>query len=85
LERVGPDGEDRMFARLVLAQLRPDARKQHREAERLCHVVIGAQFETEDGVGIGVMGGQHDNRRLEAVLAQDSNRLAPDTPAICRI
>ena len=75
-ERVGPDGEDRVLARLVLAQLRTDARQQHREAERLGDIVIGAGFEAEDRVGIGVVAGQHDDRRLEAVLAQDPHRLA---------
>ena len=75
-ERVGPDGEDRVLARLVLAQLRADARQQHGEAERLGDVVVGAGFQAEDGVGIGVVAGQHDDRRLEAVLAQDAHRLA---------
>ena len=60
----------------MLAQLRPDARQQHREAERLRHIVVGAGFEAEDGVGIGVMAGQHDDRRLEPVLAKDPHRLA---------
>ena len=60
----------------MLAQLRADARQQHREAERLGDVVVGAGFEPEDGVGIGVVAGQHDDRRLEAVLAQDAHRLA---------
>jgi hypothetical protein len=30
-ERVRADGEDRVLARLMLAQLRADARQQHRE------------------------------------------------------
>ena len=75
-ERVRPDREYRVLARLVLAQLRADARQQHGEAKRLGDVVVGARFETEDGVGIGVVAGQHDDRRLETVLAQDAHRLA---------
>ena len=61
----------------MLAKLRADAREQHREAERLGDVVVGAGFEPEDRVGIGVVAGQHDDRRLEAVLAQDAHGLAP--------
>ena len=74
-ERVGTDREHRVFARLVLAQLRPDARQQHGEPERLGDIIVGAGFEPQDGVGIGVVAGQHDDRRLEAVLAQDAHRL----------
>ena len=69
--------EHRVLARLVLAQLRADARQQHGETERLGDVVVGAGFQAEDGVGIGVVAGQHDDRRLEAVLAQDAHRFAP--------
>jgi hypothetical protein len=76
-ERVGPDGEHRVLARLVLAQLRADAREQHRKAERFGDVVVRAGLEPEDRVGIGVVAGQHDDRRLEAVLAQDAHGLAP--------
>ena len=72
----GPDGEHRVLARLVLAQLRADARQQHGESKRLGDVVVGAGFEPENGVGIGVVAGQHDDRRLEAVLAQNAHRLA---------
>src|SRR5262245_32051761 len=39
-EAVGPDGEDRVLARLVLAELGADARQQYREAERLGDVVV---------------------------------------------
>ncbi len=56
----------------VLAQLRADAREQDREAERLGDVVVRARFEPENRVGIGVVPGQHDDRRLETVLAQDA-------------
>jgi len=46
------------------------------KAERLRHIVVCPGFEAEDGVGIGVVRGQHDDRRLEAVLAQDAHGLA---------
>ncbi len=76
-ERVRPDGEDRVLARFMLTQLRADARQQHRKAERLGDVIVGARFEPEDGIGIGVVAGQHDDRRLEAVLAQNAHGFAP--------
>ena len=75
-ERVRPDREHRVFAGVVLAQLRADARQQHGEAERLRHVIVGAGFQPQDGIGIGVVAGQHDDRRLEAVLAQHAHRFA---------
>jgi hypothetical protein len=60
----------------VLAQLRADARQQHGEAEWLGDVIVRARFQPQDGVGIGVMPGQHDDRGLEAALAQDPDRFA---------
>ncbi len=60
----------------MLAQLRPDPRQQHRKAERLGDVVIGAGFEAQNGVRIGVVPGQHDDRRLEAALAQGAHDFA---------
>ncbi len=59
-----------------MTQLRPDARQKHREAERLRHIIIGARFKPEDRVGIGVMAGQHDDRRFEAALAQQLHGLS---------
>jgi hypothetical protein len=61
----------------VLAQLRANAREQHGKAKRLGHVVVGTGLEPEDGVGIGIVPSQHDDRRLKAVLAQDAHRLPP--------
>src|SRR4029079_14776802 len=75
-ERIGTDGEDRVLARLVLTKLRTDARQQHGEAERLWGVVGGAGFQPEDGIGVGVVAGQHDDRGLETVLAQYAHGLA---------
>ena len=69
LEGVGPDLEHRVLALLVLAQLRPDAGEQHPEAERLGDIVVGAGIEAENGVGLGVLGGQHDDRPAIAALA----------------
>ncbi|MCY1228091.1 hypothetical protein D9M72_403880 [compost metagenome] len=60
----------------MLAQLRTDTGKQHGEAERLRDIVVGAGLETEDRIRIGVVPGQHDDRRLEAALAQKLHRLA---------
>ena len=60
----------------MLTQLCADARQQHREAERLGDVIVGAAFQPENGIGIGAVAGQHDDRRLEAVLAHDTNDLA---------
>src|SRR6185437_593289 len=75
-ERVRTDGKDRVLARLVLAQLRADAREQHSETEWLGDVIVGARLETENGIAIGVMAGEHDDRRLEAVFAQDTHGFA---------
>ncbi len=50
LKTIGADGEGRVLALLVLAQLHADAREQHREAERLGDVVVGAGFQAEDRV-----------------------------------
>ena len=61
----------------MLAQLSANARQQHGEPKRLADIVIGPGLEAEDRVGIGVVPGQHDDRSLEAVLAQHAHRLAP--------
>ena len=65
------------FSVSLILQLRPDARQQHGETERLRHVVVGAGLQSENRVGIRVLAGQHDDRRLEAALAQELHRLAP--------
>src|SRR5262249_44499207 len=76
-ERVGTNGKDGGFARLLLAQLHEDESEQHGKTEGLVHVVVGARLESQDGVGVGVVPGQHDDRRLEAVLAQDAYGFPP--------
>jgi hypothetical protein len=66
----GPtDREDRVLARLVLAKLGADARKQHGKAEGLGDVIIGARLKAEDGVGIRVVASEH-------VPAQDAHGFA---------
>ena len=42
----------------------------------LVMLIIRARFETANGVRLGVMAGQHDDRSLEAVLVQDTRSLA---------
>jgi hypothetical protein len=75
-ERVGPDGEDGVFAGFVLTQLRPDAREEHGESKRLADIIVGTRLETQDCVGVGVVPGEHDDRRFEPVLAQDAHDFA---------
>ena len=60
----------------MLAELRPDSRQQHRKSKRFCHIVIGAGFEPENGVGIGIVAGEHDDWRLETALAQGAHDFA---------
>src|SRR5262245_37254374 len=74
---MGADVETAVTARLVLAHLRANARKQHGKAKRLVHVVVGTGFEPEDRVGIGIVPSQHDDRRLEAVLTQNAHGFPP--------
>lgn len=60
----------------MLAQLRTNAGQQHGKAERLRDIVVRARFEAENRVRIGVVPGQHDDRRLEAALAQAADNFA---------
>ena len=60
----------------MLAQLCANTRQQDGEAERLGDIIIGAGFEPENGVGIGVVAGEHENRCLEPALAEDAHRFA---------
>ena len=73
LKRIVPDREHRILALFVLTQLRAQPGQQHIEAERFGDVIVGAGIEAENFVGIGVVPGQHDDRRLDAV--------APHQPA----
>ena len=60
----------------MLTQLRADAGQQYGEAERFGDVIVGAGFEPENRIAVGIVAGQHDDRCLEAVLAQNAHRLA---------
>ena len=59
----------RIFARLILTQLRADAGQQHDEAERLADIVVGAGIETAHGVGVQIVRGQHNDRPAIAIAA----------------
>ena len=76
LEGVRSDGEDRILALLVLPELRADAREQHAELEGLGDIIVGAGFKAEDGVGIGGLSREHDDRTLEPAAAKELARLA---------
>src|SRR5713101_3179058 len=76
VELVRTDGHYRIFAALMLAQMGAQASQQDIDAERLGDVVVGARFEAEDGVGVGVGGGQHDDRRAHALAAHQLAQLA---------
>ena len=60
----------------MLAHLHANAREQDGEAERLDDIIIGAGFEPDHGVGVGIAPGEHDHRPLEALAAQQPHRLA---------
>ena len=77
LEGVLADREGRVLAVLVLAQLGADAGQQRAEAEGLGDIVVGARVEAEDGVGLGVGGGQHDDRHRDPVPPHQLADLAP--------
>ncbi len=51
------------------AQVRLDAGQQHREVDRLDHVVVGAVAERHHHVLGLVLGGRHDHRQLEVRVA----------------
>lgn len=51
-------------ARLVVAQLRLDSRQQDARAERLCDVVVRAEFKPAYDVRLLASCGEHDNRHL---------------------
>lgn len=51
-------------ARLVVAQLRLDSRQQDARAERLCDVVVRAEFKPAYDVRLLASCGKHDNRHL---------------------
>src|SRR5690606_19939949 len=70
LERIGSNDESSILALFMLAQLRTHAGQKDREFERLGDVIIGARFEAENRIRFCVVASEHDDRRLEAALAQ---------------
>jgi hypothetical protein len=56
--------------------LGPDPRQQHRKAKWLGDIIVGAGLQPENRIRIGIVAGQHDDRSLEAALAQGANDLA---------
>ena len=59
-------GASAVAARLGAAQHRPDAGDHLGAAERLDHVVVGAELEADDAVGLGAAGGEDDDRDARA-------------------
>ena len=53
----------------MLAQLGARAGDQDTQPERLGDVIVGAGFQTQDGIGVGIRARQHDDRRFDAGLA----------------
>src|SRR6476660_1152973 len=76
LKSVWTDSYNAILAHLVLAELGADAGEQHAELERLGDIVIGAGFQAENGVGIGGLRCEHDDRPLEAAAAEQLAGLA---------
>ena len=60
-----------------MAKLRADAREQHNEPERFADVIVGPGIEADHRVGVGIMGGENDDRAAIAVAAHPLDRLAP--------
>jgi hypothetical protein len=60
----------------MLAELRADARQQHRKAERFCHIVVGTRIKTQDLVSVRGLPRQHDHRTLVAIAAHQLAGLA---------
>ena len=57
--------------------MRAQPRQQHAQPKRLGHIIVGARIEAEDGVGIAVRPGQHDDRHLHPGAAQQSAQFPP--------
>ena len=66
---AAPRAVDRL---LRAAEERPDPGRQLAQAERLRHVVVGAELEADDLVELRVLGREHDDRHA---------RLGADDPA----
>ena len=60
----------------MLAELGADAGEEHRQLEGLGDVVVGAGVEPVDLVAVGGVAGEHQDRALDALLAQQAAELA---------
>src|SRR5471032_672437 len=74
LQRAGRRGVLRHSLRA--AQDGADARRQLARRARLGHVIVGAQFQADDAVGVVAAAGQHQDRQL-AARADAAQRLQP--------
>ena len=75
LEGADPHRLHRLVAPLGAAQHRADARDHLGARERLDDVVVGAQLEADDLVGLGAARGDHHDRRV-ALAAQRAGHVA---------
>ena len=75
-EGVGPQRKNRILGLLVLTQLGADTGKEDREFEWLGHIVIRTCIQPQNGIGIAVMAGQHQDGRLDPLLAHQAAQLA---------
>ena len=60
----GPDGRLAVARAVGAAQHRIDPGQQFTRVERLGEIVVRADFETDDAIGLVPLGGEHDHRRL---------------------
>ena len=60
----------------MLAKLGADPRQQHAEPERFGDIVIRAGVQPQDRVRIGIVGREHDDRRLHAAAAHQAAAFA---------
>ena len=58
------------------AQLAADTRQKDGKLERLGDIVIGPRIQPVNRIGVGVLGGQHDNRTFHPLLAHQAAQLA---------
>src|SRR5690606_26580583 len=59
----------------MLAQLGANASQKNRKFKRFGHIVVGARFKAKYRIGIGVLGGQHDDGRFKAPVPELSNSI----------
>ena len=76
MELIRAEGERRVLAHLVLADMGAQARQQDAHPDRFGDVIIGAGIEAENRVRVAVQGGQHDHRRVDALPPQHAADVA---------